>query len=573
MKINWNKSLLFFVYMLSAITGNAQNKAIDSLNKILQKQNDDTSKVNTLYALSEEFRDVERDYSKAMKYALNGLSLSNKIEFKEGKGTGYFKLGQINNRQGQYADANKYLDTAFNIFKELNDKKNIAKTYLWIGDNYYYQSLYADALSNYNKALNLYRELYDRNKIAEIYLKIGYCYTQLNSYGDASTNTYKALKLFEEMGDKEQMANAFHLIGLNYMNLHDDSDAIKNLQTGLKLRTELNIQADMAISMSVLGALNTTMGNFSEALKYDSASLKIFTELKTNAWGIPMTLYSLGQNYRKLGERADASGDKYEARKNFNEAVTSLEEARKYYEGIKDEGTVALMNNELGFTFTRLKNYSAAVSCFKKTLQLPANSENNNFFMDSYLGLSQLDSITGNYKQAYQNYKSYIVYRDSIVNEETSKKSLQAKMLYESEKNEEMAKAAELKRKAEEDAERNLQLLAIAVFIPIFFVGVLLLSRTKVKPRVVEFLGVLSLLLFFEFITDLIYPYVSRLTNENPIWEMLFLVSLAALLEPLNFKLERWVKSHLVHRPAQVPVPVLVPVVVESISNEDESED
>ncbi len=573
MKINWYKPLLFFVYMLSALTGNTQNKAIDSLNKVLQKQSDDTSKVNMLYALCEEYRNVN-DYTKALEYALDGLSLSDKIEFKEGKGTGYFKLGQINNRQNKYTDANKYYDSALNIFTEINNKNDIAKTCLWIGYNYYGQELYPDALSNFNKSLNLYRELDDRNKIAEIYLQIGYCYAQLNSYGDASANTYKALKIFEEIGDKEQMANAYNLIGLNNMNLQDDSDALKNLQAGLKLRTELNIRADMAVSMTVLGALYTTMGNFSEALKYDSASLKIFNELRTTLpWGIPMTLYSLGQNYRKLGERADASGDKYEAGKNFNDAIKSLEESRKYYEGIKDEVTVALMNNELGFTFTNLKNYSAAESCFKKALQLSANSENNNIFRESYMGLSLLDSISGNYKQAYQNYKKYIIYRDSIVNEETSKKSLQAKMLYESEKNEEMAKAAELKRKAEEDAERNLQLLAIAVFIPIFFVGVLLLSRTKVRPRVVEFLGVLSLLLFFEFITDLIYPYVSRLTNENPIWEMLFLVSLAALLEPLNFKLEHWVKGHLVHRPVQVPIPVLVPVVDESISNEDESED
>ena len=112
------------------------------------------------------------------------------------------------------------------------------------------------------------------------------------------------------------------------------------------------------------------------------------------------------------------------------------------------------------------------------------------------------------------------------------------------------------KKQAEENHVRNLQLLAIGIFIPIFFLGVLFLSRTKVKPRVVEFLGILSLLLFFEFITDLIYPYVSQLTNENPIWEMLFLVLLAALMEPLNFKLEHWVKKHLVHKPVPVPLTV-----------------
>ena len=105
---------------------------------------------------------------------------------------------------------------------------------------------------------------------------------------------------------------------------------------------------------------------------------------------------------------------------------------------------------------------------------------------------------------------------------------------------------------------RNLQLIAIGIFIPVFFLFVLFLARIKVRARVVEFLGILSLLLFFEFITDLIYPYVSQLTNENPIWEMLFLVILAGMLEPLNFRLEHWVKGHLVHKNVPVPIPVLV---------------
>jgi hypothetical protein len=43
---------------------------------------------------------------------------------------------------------------------------------------------------------------------------------------------------------------------------------------------------------------------------------------------------------------------------------------------------------------------------------------------------------------------------------------------------------------------------------------------------------------------DLIYPYVSAWTNENPVWEMSFLVMLAALLEPRNFKRDHWVEIH-----------------------------
>lgn len=102
------------------------------------------------------------------------------------------------------------------------------------------------------------------------------------------------------------------------------------------------------------------------------------------------------------------------------------------------------------------------------------------------------------------------------------------------------------KKKDKEASVRNLQLIAIAIFIPVFFLFVLFLGRIKVKTRLVEFLAIVDLLLFFEFITDLIYPYISDFTNDRPVWEMLILVLIASLLEPLNFTIEHWIKKHLV---------------------------
>jgi tetratricopeptide (TPR) repeat protein len=114
----------------------------------------------------------------------------------------------------------------------------------------------------------------------------------------------------------------------------------------------------------------------------------------------------------------------------------------------------------------------------------------------------------------------------------------------------------EEKKKDHEASVRNLQLIAIAIFIPVFFLFVLFLGRIKVKARLVEFLAIVDLLLFFEFITDLVFPYISDWTNDRPIGEMLILVLIAAALEPLNFGFENWVKKHLVEK--QVPVPVLI---------------
>ena len=112
------------------------------------------------------------------------------------------------------------------------------------------------------------------------------------------------------------------------------------------------------------------------------------------------------------------------------------------------------------------------------------------------------------------------------------------------------------KKKEHEASVRNLQLIAIALFIPVFFLFVLFLGRIKVKARLVEFLAIVDLLLFFEFITDLVFPYISDWTNDRPIGEMLILVLIAAALEPLNFGIENWVKKHLVDK--QVVSPVLV---------------
>ncbi|HTB26070.1 MAG TPA: hypothetical protein VK711_11910 [Puia sp.] len=119
------------------------------------------------------------------------------------------------------------------------------------------------------------------------------------------------------------------------------------------------------------------------------------------------------------------------------------------------------------------------------------------------------------------------------------------------------------KKKEHEASIRNLQLIAIAIFIPVFFLIVLFLARIKVKARLVEFLAIIDLLLFFEFITDLIFPYISNWTNDRPIGEMLILVLIAAALEPLNFGFEKWVKKHLVDKP------VLVPVIVENSTTDD----
>jgi len=113
--------------------------------------------------------------------------------------------------------------------------------------------------------------------------------------------------------------------------------------------------------------------------------------------------------------------------------------------------------------------------------------------------------------------------------------------------NEQLRQMDIAKQKSEEAAarKRNLELAGIAIFIPVFLFIVLLLGRKKVKSRMVEFLGVLALLFLFEFIVLFAHPYIGHWTHESPVWMLLILVAVAAILIPLHHKSEAWVKKKL----------------------------
>src|SRR5690348_13888098 len=87
-----------------------------------------------------------------------------------------------------------------------------------------------------------------------------------------------------------------------------------------------------------------------------------------------------------------------------------------------------------------------------------------------YYNLSALDSVRGNYKGAYENYKLYALYRDSLEKKETEKRELQARMQYEFDKKQALAKAVQEKKDAEAKRIRNLQYFTIAGLIMLLLV-------------------------------------------------------------------------------------------------------
>ena len=107
--------------------------------------------------------------------------------------------------------------------------------------------------------------------------------------------------------------------------------------------------------------------------------------------------------------------------------------------------------------------------------------------------------------------------------------------------------------KTEQERQRQIQYLFISIGIIAAVIIFLLLSHSIiVNEAVIKFIGIIGLLVVFEFINLLIHPALERVTHHSPILMLLILVCIAALLIPLHHKLEKWVTHKMVEKNKQI---------------------
>ena len=134
---------------------------------------------------------------------------------------------------------------------------------------------------------------------------------------------------------------------------------------------------------------------------------------------------------------------------------------------------------------------------------------------------------------------------DSLFNAKT----VQQTQLMAFEENVRQQRASEEKLKAEEERRQNIQYILMALGIISFIILLLLLSRSFItNTKLIEFFGVIALLIVFEFLNLLLHPFLEGMTHHSPVMMLLALVCIAALLVPLHHKAEKWSTNKLVEK-------------------------
>lgn len=348
---------------------------------------------------------------------------------------------------------------------------------------------------------------------------------------------FKALPLAIKEKNQRRISSLYFDISLVYFTLQNKEEAVKNLRKGNENLPDASSPMHLFMLMQYQRGMSQyyILSRQNDSALYYAQQLSA-TSLKLNSLSFQYgALYLSGQVYMQMG-------DKEMAEVYFKKAVamTPLIES--------NDGRLMFYTIYIPFLFDN-GNIEEARNQATQLMELGMRDNNNNIKLSAAGFLRQAFDSLHKTDSAYYYAKMKDALNDSIFNQNNINK-IQAM-----EFNEQLRTMEDNAKKTEEALQRkqNIQYALIALGIIVFIIIFLLLSRSIiVNEKLIEFLGVLGLLIVFEFINLLIHPYLATFTNDSPIFMLIVLVAIAALLIPLHHKLEKWITEKMVEKNKKV---------------------
>lgn len=489
------KHTLIYLLLLSCIVLHAQTSRSDSLKLRLKNAAHDTTKMLLLFDLIE----VTEEDSIWPGYNQQALQLAEKLVQnsdpvisrcgKKGLATANNNFGVLNDRHGNMPKALDYFIKSLNIIRSLDDKKGVGLALNNIGAIYQTQGNITEALSYYDQSLNIYTELGDKKNEAFELNNIAGIYKHQGNIPKAFEYFFKSLKIYTESKDKKGMARLLNNIGLAYKNQQDNIKALDYFTKSLKLREEIGHKEGIAQTLNNIGLIYFQQGKYIMALKNYERSIQIRKETG-NKEGEAYAINNAGNVYDKTGDHT--------------KALDCFLQALKLRKEINDKSGIAISLSSIGNFYYKQAVKQTDVAAKRKKLLLASSFSDSSLSISKELGfpdliceneanLSRTDSILGNYKSAFEHYKKYIIYKDSINNETTRKATLRSQLNYEFETKEAVIKEQREKEKAVAEEKARFQQIVIwsvilgLLLVIIFAVFILRsLKTTRHQKEIIE---------------------------------------------------------------------------------------
>lgn len=272
---------------------------------------------------------------------------------------------------------------------------------------------------------------------------------------EASVHGKKALELSTKLKYQNGLANAYNNTGVIFLNQGNYPEALKAHNQALEIRLKRGIKADIAASYNNIGNTNFLLNNFTDALKYYTLALKLKKEAGTkksliNAYNNIGNVYLQTNDLEKSLAYYDSSLTVSKEFKNKNGVSNStnnialiyerqgkLAEAFKLYKEVekialenKEKAALAVANVNLSAVLLKLKRLPEAKRSAETALNVSKEMGNREYMKEAFLNLSLIDSAMGNERGQLENFKMFVLYADSLSNEENTRKATAQEIQY-----------------------------------------------------------------------------------------------------------------------------------------------
>jgi tetratricopeptide (TPR) repeat protein len=360
----------------------------------------------------------------------------------------------------------KEIDSLKLVLRTAKDDTNKVKALNALCEKLWHVCNYDTSLVCAASAKALAEKLGYKNGMANAFKYAGFNYHDKGDYPEALKNHFASLKIREEMGDKNEIADCYNNIGIIYDDQGNYAGALKNYFVALKIRQEIGDKPGIAACYNNIGIVYDNQGNYTEALKNQLACLEITKE--TGDKKVTATAYiNLGVIY--------------DNQRNYTKALENYFAAMKISEDIQDKYAISAACANIGSLYMVMNKKKEAYLYLNKGLTLAKQIKSNNIIKSNYEFLARLDSLCGNYKSALENYKMFILYHDSLNNEENTRKTIQHQMQYEFDKKESIAKAEQEKKDVITKAEakrHKVTIYAVTTGLCLIFLLALVILRS-----------------------------------------------------------------------------------------------
>jgi tetratricopeptide (TPR) repeat protein len=464
---------LFLVFFSSQPFYFAQNRVLDSLYIALKSSSSDSSRIFIKYQIGENAGIFRAGYWDSLSKEANALSKKfDDLRLKKTESMAINNLGVVIYSQGNPQLSFKYYEQSIKIMEELllqemteaaqkDIQENLANSLNNIGSSYDNQGETHKAKEYYERSLKLYEKTGNKKGIATAYNNIGLLEYNQGNIAAALEHFHKSLKIREGLNAPSDVANSLNNIGLVYSTQGDHTTALGYYLKSLNLYQKTSNKEGVAWATNNVGNVYKILGRFDKALDYFTSALKLQSEIGSKT--------GLGSTYNYIGSLYDE--------------FEGPEKALEYYfkslrirEDVGNKQGVAESLRNLSGCYVKLAKKAKEQMLTQKYLRLALSYGDSSLFLarvlqypqnlrDAEKALYNIYALDKNYKEAFDHYKQYILFRDSVMNESTRKTSIKNQLKYEYEKKEAVIKEQQDKERAVAEEKSRFQQIVIGSVI------------------------------------------------------------------------------------------------------------